>query len=233
MTVILTKCIDLSVGANIALTGVLVALINAAYPGIPGAAADGDRGRHRPLPRRLQRRDGLAGRHSADRRHARHAVDLPRPRLRRLRRHLHRRPPDEPGVHRHPARGVPWPAGRCRGSPSSSSRSLPSLLRVTPHRPRLLTPPAATRPPRSMPASTSAATQFIAFCISGLDLPASAATSGPRATPSPMSTLPAASSLRSSPPASSAASRSPAASARWPARSSARCSSAWSRTRCR
>ena len=35
MTVILTKCIDLSVGANIALTGVLVALLNAAYPAVP------------------------------------------------------------------------------------------------------------------------------------------------------------------------------------------------------
>jgi rhamnose transport system permease protein len=35
MTVILTKCIDLSVGANIALTGVIVALINAAYPEVP------------------------------------------------------------------------------------------------------------------------------------------------------------------------------------------------------
>jgi rhamnose transport system permease protein len=35
MTVILTKSIDLSPGANIALTGVLVALVNAAYPGVP------------------------------------------------------------------------------------------------------------------------------------------------------------------------------------------------------
>ena len=35
MTVILTKCIDLSVGANIALTGVLVSLVNAAHPEIP------------------------------------------------------------------------------------------------------------------------------------------------------------------------------------------------------
>ncbi|MEJ0011706.1 MAG: ABC transporter permease [Bauldia sp.] len=35
MTVILTKCIDLSVAANIALTGVLVALVNAAFPGVP------------------------------------------------------------------------------------------------------------------------------------------------------------------------------------------------------
>lgn len=35
MTVILTKSIDLSPGANIALTGVLVALANAAYPDIP------------------------------------------------------------------------------------------------------------------------------------------------------------------------------------------------------
>ncbi len=35
MTVILTKCIDLSVGANIALTGVLVALVNAAFPDVP------------------------------------------------------------------------------------------------------------------------------------------------------------------------------------------------------
>ena len=35
MTVILTKSIDLSPGANIALTGVLVALANAAYPEVP------------------------------------------------------------------------------------------------------------------------------------------------------------------------------------------------------
>ena len=35
MTVILTKSIDLSPGANIALTGVLVALTNAAYPELP------------------------------------------------------------------------------------------------------------------------------------------------------------------------------------------------------
>lgn len=35
MTVILTRCIDLSVAANIALTGVLVALLNAAHPEIP------------------------------------------------------------------------------------------------------------------------------------------------------------------------------------------------------
>jgi rhamnose transport system permease protein len=35
MTVILTKCIDLSVAANIALTGVLVSLVNAAFPGVP------------------------------------------------------------------------------------------------------------------------------------------------------------------------------------------------------
>ena len=35
MTVILTKAIDLSPGANIALTGVLVALVNAAHPEIP------------------------------------------------------------------------------------------------------------------------------------------------------------------------------------------------------
>jgi rhamnose transport system permease protein len=35
MTVILTKCIDLSVAANVALTGVLIALINVAWPGLP------------------------------------------------------------------------------------------------------------------------------------------------------------------------------------------------------
>ncbi|CAN5160374.1 ABC transporter permease [soil metagenome] len=35
MTVILTKCIDLSVAANVALTGVLVALVNAAHPEAP------------------------------------------------------------------------------------------------------------------------------------------------------------------------------------------------------
>lgn len=35
MTVILTRCIDLSVGANVALTGVLVALVNAANPEVP------------------------------------------------------------------------------------------------------------------------------------------------------------------------------------------------------
>src|SRR5664279_1060594 len=35
MTVILTKCIDLSVAANIALTGVLVSLVNSAFPDVP------------------------------------------------------------------------------------------------------------------------------------------------------------------------------------------------------
>ncbi len=35
MAVILTKCIDLSVGANIAFTGVLVALVNASFPEVP------------------------------------------------------------------------------------------------------------------------------------------------------------------------------------------------------
>jgi rhamnose transport system permease protein len=35
MTVILTKCIDLSVAANIALTGVIVSSVNAAFPAIP------------------------------------------------------------------------------------------------------------------------------------------------------------------------------------------------------
>jgi rhamnose transport system permease protein len=35
MTVILTKCIDLSVAANVAFTGVVVALVNAAFPDIP------------------------------------------------------------------------------------------------------------------------------------------------------------------------------------------------------
>jgi rhamnose transport system permease protein len=35
MAVILTKCIDLSVGANIALTGVLVALLNSYVPAVP------------------------------------------------------------------------------------------------------------------------------------------------------------------------------------------------------
>lgn len=35
MTVILTKCIDLSVAANVALTGMVVAMLNAAVPGLP------------------------------------------------------------------------------------------------------------------------------------------------------------------------------------------------------
>ena len=38
MCVILTKCIDLSVAANLALTGMVVAMINAAAPGVPVAA---------------------------------------------------------------------------------------------------------------------------------------------------------------------------------------------------
>jgi rhamnose transport system permease protein len=38
MAVILTKCIDLSVAANLALTGMAVAMLNAAYPGLPIAA---------------------------------------------------------------------------------------------------------------------------------------------------------------------------------------------------
>lgn len=35
MTVILTKCIDLSVAANLALTGMIVAMLNEAFPGAP------------------------------------------------------------------------------------------------------------------------------------------------------------------------------------------------------
>ncbi|GKY89857.1 ABC transporter permease [Sinisalibacter aestuarii] len=35
MIVILTKCIDLSVAANLALTGMVVAMLNVAYPGVP------------------------------------------------------------------------------------------------------------------------------------------------------------------------------------------------------
>jgi rhamnose transport system permease protein len=35
MAVILTKCIDLSIAANLALTGMVVAMINAAMPGVP------------------------------------------------------------------------------------------------------------------------------------------------------------------------------------------------------
>lgn len=37
MIVILTKCIDLSVAANLALTGMVVAMINVAFPGLPVA----------------------------------------------------------------------------------------------------------------------------------------------------------------------------------------------------
>lgn len=35
MAVILTKCIDLSVAANVALTGMVVAMLNASVPGLP------------------------------------------------------------------------------------------------------------------------------------------------------------------------------------------------------
>ena len=38
MMVLLTKGIDLSMAANLALTGMIVALLNAHYPGIPVAA---------------------------------------------------------------------------------------------------------------------------------------------------------------------------------------------------
>jgi rhamnose transport system permease protein len=38
MTVILTRCIDLSLAANLALTGMIVAMINAAAPGVPVTA---------------------------------------------------------------------------------------------------------------------------------------------------------------------------------------------------
>jgi rhamnose transport system permease protein len=38
MAVILTKCIDLSIAANLALTGMAVAMLNAAFPGVPVVA---------------------------------------------------------------------------------------------------------------------------------------------------------------------------------------------------
>ena len=40
MVVILTRSIDLSMAANLAFTGMVVAMINAAYPGLPDPAAD-------------------------------------------------------------------------------------------------------------------------------------------------------------------------------------------------
>ena len=45
MAVILTKCIDLSVAANLALTGMVVAMLNAAFPGVPVVALIAARGR--------------------------------------------------------------------------------------------------------------------------------------------------------------------------------------------
>ncbi len=67
-------------------------------------------------------------------------------------------------------------------------------------------------------------TRFFAYCLSGR-LPGCPAISGCRAMPLPMSILPPASNSTSSPPASSAASRSPVASVRCRERCSARCSS--------
>ena len=78
MAVILTKCIDLSVAANLALTGMVVAMLNAAFPGVPVVAlillaVVIGRG-----ARRDQRPPRLEARHPADRRHPRHADHLPR-----------------------------------------------------------------------------------------------------------------------------------------------------------
>ena len=118
MAVILTRCIDLSVAANLALTGMMVALLNASMPGVPilaivllaiaiGAVLGAINGAA-----------GLAARHPAHRRDARHADDLSRPDLRDRRRRLGHRPPDERRLHGISARRV---SSACRCSPGSRS----------------------------------------------------------------------------------------------------------------
>jgi ribose/xylose/arabinose/galactoside ABC-type transport system permease subunit len=87
MMVLLTKGIDLSMAANLALTGMIVALLNAHYPGSrldaagagdPAGPADGDD----------QRPAGLAARHSGHCGDAGHHEHLPRHYLPALRRRL-------------------------------------------------------------------------------------------------------------------------------------------------
>ena len=98
MAVILTKSIDLSVAANLSFTGMAVAMMNAAYPGIPLPAPDRLRLGHRSGARRHQRLHGVEDRHPVHRGDARHAHDLSRHGLRALGRRLGQPDPDDAGL---------------------------------------------------------------------------------------------------------------------------------------
>ena len=78
MLVMLTRGIDLSVAASVALTGMCVALINQAMPGVAMPWLRPERGAARRRSRRRQRPAGLAIADSADRGHAGDARDLSR-----------------------------------------------------------------------------------------------------------------------------------------------------------
>ena len=149
-------------------TGMVVALINAAYPGMPipllmliARAASGCV---------LGAFNGAMvwlARHPLDRRDARHAVDLSRPRVPRLGRHLDQRRPDEPRLHRRAARRVPRPAGdvvvrdhrrhRASAVAADASRRIGRAFFA-----------AGGNPTAAVYAGIDVGrTQFIAFCISG------------------------------------------------------------------
>ncbi len=111
MTVILTRCIDLSVAANLALTGMVTALLSAHMPELPIvvtlAVALGVGLGLGAINGFLVGRD----RHPAHRRHARHDDHLPRHGLSPDWRRLGQQPRDERGLHRVSTADAPRPAG--------------------------------------------------------------------------------------------------------------------------
>ncbi len=109
--VILTRCIDLSVASNLALTGMVTAMLNAAFPGIPVVRADRHSGRTRHPARCVQRHSGLEARDPAHRGHAGHADHLSRHGLPALERGVGEQPRDERGLQGLSTRGLPRSAG--------------------------------------------------------------------------------------------------------------------------
>ena len=166
MVVILTRGIDLSVAANLALSGFVAALVSQYYPDVPlvlmilAGMATG------PAARPDQRRADRLSRHPADRGDARHA--------RRLSRHDHhpgrRRPGERLGNERR-LPGIPQATLLGLTSPVwiaiAVSLAVLRLPQLHPRRAAASTRSAAIRSRRAIAASSQRKQELLAYAISG------------------------------------------------------------------
>ena len=124
MGVLLTRGIDLSVAANLALTGMVAGLVNHNAPGLPIAGHHCARHRVRRRPRTCQRDVDRRARHSSDRRDARHAGGLSRGDLRDRPRRLAHFQGYEFRIHRRAESPSFWEFRACLDRRSGGDRRL-------------------------------------------------------------------------------------------------------------